>query len=65
MRGKRLFACMSFGLSLSAVEPVAAQAANLPSLAGSWQLTLTARQSDCFMYPCVSRPWRHLPQMAA
>ena len=32
---------MSFGLSLSAVEPVAAQAANLPSLAGSWQLTLT------------------------
>ena len=41
MRGKLLFACMSFGLSLSAVEPVAAQAANLPSLAGSWQLTLT------------------------
>ena len=41
MRGKLLFACMSFGLSLSAVEPVAGQAANLPSLAGSWQLTLT------------------------
>src|SRR6478672_6165491 len=41
MRGKLLFACMSFGLSLSAVEPVAAQATNLPSLAGSWQLTLT------------------------
>jgi hypothetical protein len=43
MRGKLLFACMSFGLSLSAVQPVAAQAANLPSLAGSsWQLTLIA-----------------------
>src|SRR6267378_7517139 len=41
MREKLLFACMSFGLSLSAVHPVAAQAANLPSLAGSWQLTLT------------------------
>ena len=41
MRGKLLFACMSFGLSLSAVEPGAAQATNLPSLAGSWQLTLT------------------------
>jgi hypothetical protein len=40
MKGKLLFACMSFGLSLSAVHPVAAQAANGPSLAGSWQLNL-------------------------
>jgi hypothetical protein len=42
MRGKLLLACMCFGLSLSAAQPVAAQAANLPSLAGSWQLTLIA-----------------------
>jgi len=41
MRGKLLFACMSFGLSLSAIQPAAAQAANRPPLAGSWQLTLT------------------------
>jgi hypothetical protein len=41
MKGKLLFACMSFGLSLSAVHPAAAQAANRPSLAGSWQLNLT------------------------
>jgi hypothetical protein len=41
MRGKLVLACMSFGLSVSAIQPVAAQAANLPSLAGSWQLTLT------------------------
>jgi hypothetical protein len=40
MRRKLLFACIVFGLSLSAVQPVAAQASNLPSLAGSWQLTL-------------------------
>ena len=39
--GKILICMYVFGLSLSAVEPVAAQAANLPSLAGSWQLTLT------------------------
>jgi hypothetical protein len=41
MRGKLLLACLCFGLSLSAVQPGAAQAANLPSLAGSWQLALT------------------------
>jgi hypothetical protein len=42
MRGKLLLTCMSFGLSLSAIQPVAAQAANVPSLTGSWQLTLIA-----------------------
>ena len=41
MRRKLLLACMCFGLSLSAAQTVAAQAANLPSLAGSWQLALT------------------------
>jgi len=41
MRGKLLLAWLCFGLSLSAVQPVAAQAANLPSLAGSWQLAFT------------------------
>ena len=40
MRGKLLIACLSFGLSLSAVKPVIGQAANLRSLTGSWQLTL-------------------------
>ena len=32
---------ISLGLLLSAVPPLAAQAASLPSLAGSWQLTFT------------------------
>ena len=41
MRGKLLLACMCLGLNLSAVQPVATQAANLPSLVGSWQLALT------------------------
>ena len=51
MRGKLLFACMSFGLSLSAVEPVAKPAANLPSLA--WiSAYLDARQSDRLVLRC-------------
>ena len=56
MRGKLLFACMSFGLSLSAVQPVAAQAANLPSLAGSLAAYFDGSQSACFRPALVSRP---------
>ena len=41
MRRKLVIACMSCGLILSAIQPLAAQATNPPSLAGSWQLTLT------------------------
>jgi hypothetical protein len=40
MRAKLVLTCMSFGLILSAIQPLAAQATNHPSLAGSWQLTL-------------------------
>src|SRR5260370_23852153 len=39
---RKLVACISFGLLLSAIQPLAAQATNPPSLAGSWQLTLIA-----------------------
>jgi hypothetical protein len=42
MRRKLVIACMSCGLILSAIQPLAAQATNPPSLAGSWQLTLIA-----------------------
>jgi len=41
MRRKLVLTCMSFGLLLLAIEPLAAQATSPPSLAGSWQLTLT------------------------
>ena len=42
MRRKLVLTCMSFGLLLLAIEPLAAQATNPPSLAGSWQLTFIA-----------------------
>jgi hypothetical protein len=42
MRRKLVIACMSCGLTLSAIQPLSAQATNPPSLAGSWQLTLIA-----------------------
>src|SRR4030081_2847706 len=42
MRRKLVIACMSCGLILSAIQPLAGQATNPPSLAGSWQLTLIA-----------------------
>jgi hypothetical protein len=40
MRRKLVLACMSCGLILLAIQPLAAQTTNPPSLAGSWQLTL-------------------------
>jgi hypothetical protein len=40
MRRKLVLGCMSCGLILSAIQPLAAQTTNPPSLAGSWQLTL-------------------------
>jgi hypothetical protein len=40
MKRKLVIACMPFGLILSAIQPLAAQATNPSSLAGSWQLTL-------------------------
>jgi len=42
MRQKAVIACISFGLILSAIQPLVAQSASPPSLAGSWQLTLIA-----------------------
>jgi hypothetical protein len=57
MRGKLVLACVSFGLSLSAISPLAAQATNPSSLAGSWQLTLTP------VSPTASVPMR-VPALA-
>ncbi len=41
MKRKLANACISLGITLSAIQPFASQAANPPSLTGSWQLTLT------------------------
>jgi len=41
MKRRIVLACMSFGLVASAIQPLVAQTTNPPSLAGSWQLTLT------------------------
>jgi hypothetical protein len=41
MRQRVLLACVSLGIILLAIQPLAAQVTNPPSLAGSWQLTLT------------------------
>jgi len=50
MRRKLVIAWMSFGVILSTSQPLAAQAANPPSLAGSWELILIATT------PPVSEP---------
>jgi hypothetical protein len=40
MRGRLVTACLTVGLTLLAIQPLAAQGTSLPSLTGSWQLTL-------------------------
>src|SRR5438128_5164811 len=56
MRRKLVIACMSFGLVLSAIQPLAAQATNPPSLAGSWQLTLIPASPPGSVPPVVPVP---------
>ena|ERR1700720_2719768 len=56
MRGKLVLACTFFGLSLSAIRPLAAQGTNPPSLTGSWQLTLIPATPPASMPPVAPIP---------
>jgi hypothetical protein len=56
MKRKLVLTCMSFGLILAAVQSLAAQATNPPSLAGSWQLTLIPASPPASVPPVAPVP---------